>query len=168
MGDIITLAGWLKQIGAAEFASVFGLLVAIIGIWLTLSQLVLLRRQLRLDSLIKIVDSNRALVSIGFEYPVVWSALDSTSGTVLAEEARAQKRYVQLWLNHMQVMWGAWRAKLISKSEWEAYRLDMVEGFRGQALQENWKELVKFYPPEFAKLISEIVKAGALPPVRRN
>ena len=71
MGDLISLAGWLKEIGAADLASVFGLLAAIVGIWLSLSQLVLLRRQLRLDSLIKIMDSNRELVSIGFEHPVV-------------------------------------------------------------------------------------------------
>ena len=161
MGDLISLAGWLKAIGAADLASVFGLLAAIVGIWLSLSQLVLLRRQLRLDSLIKIMDSNRELVSIGFEHPVVWSALDSSSGTVLAEEARAQKRYVQLWLNHLQVMWGAWRARLVSKSDWEAYRLDMVDGFRVKVLQEHWKQVSKFYPAAFGNMIAEIVKEGS-------
>ena len=157
MGGVVSFTGWLREVGAADLASVFGLLVAIVGIWLTLSQLVLLRRQLRLDSLIKIMDSNRELVSIGFEHPIVWSALDSSSGTVLVEEAQAQNRYVQLWLNHVQVIWGAWKAHLVSKSEWEAYRRDMMEGFRVKALQERWKELAEFYPLEFQKLVAEVV-----------
>lgn len=161
MEGLASFGGWLKEIGAADLASVFGLVVAIIGIWLTLVQLVLLRRQLRLDSLIKIMDSNRALVSIGFDHPVVWTAMDAAPSTMLAEEARAQARYVQLWLNHIHVIWGAWQARLVSRSEWEAYRLDMVDGFRLKALREHWKKLSKFYPAEFRKLVASVTKEDA-------
>lgn len=70
MGETwVALLEGIGQMGASELAGLGGLIAALSGILLTLLQLMLLRRQLKLDALIKIMDSNREIVSIGFDYP---------------------------------------------------------------------------------------------------
>lgn len=161
MGDIGALGEWLKTIGAAELASLAGLGVALVGICLTFLQLFLLRRQLKLDALIRIMDSNRQIVALGFEHPVVWAALEGKCGALLAEEILAHRRYLQLWMNHMQIMWAAWHLGLVSGCEWEAYRLDMTEFLRIKALQEHWARVAPFYPAGFRRLIADLSTQGA-------
>jgi hypothetical protein len=147
---------WLRATGIAELANAAGLFAALAGIGLTLLQLLLLRRQLKLDALIKVMDSNREIVALGFEHPAVWSVMEDDPATVLASEATAHRRYLQLWVNHMQVMWMAWKLGLVSGREWAAYRLDMAEFLRGQSLQEHWAKVSRFYPEGFRRLVSEL------------
>ena len=147
---------WLRATGIAELANAAGLFAALAGIGLTLLQLLLLRRQLKLDALIKVMDSNREIVALGFEHPAVWSVMEDDPATVLASEATAHRRYLQLWVNHMQVMWMAWKLGLVSGREWAAYRLDMAEFLRGQSLQEHWTKVSRFYPEGFRRLVSEL------------
>ena len=150
------LVSALRGVGISGVASMGGLLVALGGILLALLQLRLLRRQLKLDALIKIMDSNREIVALGFEYPALWSALEDNTATVFAEEAQARRRYLQLWINHMQVMWGAWRLGLISGREWEAYRSDIAEFLRVEALREHWTRVARFYPKGFQRLVAKL------------
>lgn len=152
------LAEWLEGVSAAELTNLGAFFAALLGICLTLFQLLLLRRQLKLDALIKIMDSNRQIVALGFEHPIVWAAMEGGAGTVFAEEALAQRRYLQLWMNHMQIMWGAWRLGLVSRREWEAYRLDMREFLRSPCLQEHWAKVWRYYPRGFRRLVAELAQ----------
>ena len=156
MADLGAVIAWLRAVGAAELANLGVLFVALAGIGLTLLQLLLLRRQLKLEALIQITDSTREIVSLGFTHPVVWSVLDGNSATLLAHEALAQRRYLQLWTNHMQVMWAAWQMGLVSGHQWAAYRLDMAEFFRIKALREHWTKVAHYYPPGFQRLMVEL------------
>ena len=155
----------LRAVGAAEVANVAGLFVAVVGIGFTLGQLVLLRRQLKLDALIQIMDSNRAIVALGFEHPAVWVALDSSTAPGVDAEVPLQRRYLQLLMNHMQIMWMAWRLGLVSGLEWAAYRLDMTESLRAPSMQAHWVKVARFYPEGFRRLIEELCPARARGPV---
>lgn len=160
MGDNgAILIEWLRAADAVAWVNVGGLLVAAVGISLTLLQLRLLRRQLMLDALVRIMDSNRAIVALGFEHPGVWSSLHS-GATVLAEEAQLRRRYLQLWTNHMQMIWGAWRLGLVSRREWEAYRRDMADFLRVPAWQEHWAQVSDYYPRGFRRLVAALVATG--------
>ena len=160
MGDNgAILIEWVRAADAVAWVNVGGLLVAAVGISLTLLQLRLLRRQLMLDALVRIMDSNRAIVALGFEHPGVWSSLHS-GATVLAEEAQLRRRYLQLWTNHMQMIWGAWRLGLVSRREWEAYRRDMSDFLRVPAWQEHWAQVAEFYPRGFRRLVAALVSTG--------
>lgn len=140
----------------AALANVAGLFVALVGMAFTLGQLVLLRRQLKLDALIRILDSNRAIVTLGFEHPTVAAvgeteALDCTPG-----EVAASRRYLQLWINHMLMLWMAWRLGLVSGGEWAAYRLDMTEFLRASSLRAHWRRVARFYPRPFQALMASL------------
>ena len=145
--------GW-PAANVAELANVAGLFVALVGMAFTLAQLVLLRRQLKLDALIRIMDSNRAIVTLGFEHPAVWTVLERTSPDPGPTEGSAARRYLQLWVNHMLILWMAWRLGLVSGGEWEAYRLDMTEFLRAPSLRAHWVRVSRFYPRKFQELIA--------------
>jgi hypothetical protein len=155
-GEIEALANWLRAVGAVDVANVGGLFAAVVGISFTLLQLLMLRRQLKLDALIRIMDSNRAIVALGFEHPVVWGAMEEGTATVLGDEALLHRRYRQLWMNHMQIMWSAWRLGLVSGFEWEAYRQDMADFLRARSLRMHWRQVSRFYPLGFRRLITEL------------
>ncbi len=157
MGDGLgALAEWLRTVDLAEWASGGGLFVALAGIALTLAQLRLFRRQLKLDALLKIMDSNREIVTLGFEHPAVWSAIEEDSGTVSAENDVTRRRYLQLWTNHMQIMWASRQLGLVSGREWQAYRQDLGEFLRTPALQQHWASVARFYPKDFQRLVTEL------------
>ena len=155
---IIDCVGWgsgMRGLGWAELANLAGLFVALVGISFTGVQLVLLRRQLRLDALIQIMDSNREIVAFGIEHPVVWSAIDEPSAR--GADARLQRHYLQLWVNHMLIMWMAWRLRLVSRGEWEAYGADMADFLRNPSLQAHWAAVARFYPDRFRRLITAML-----------
>ena len=158
--------GWfagMRGLGWAELANMAGLFVALVGIGFTALQLVLLRRQLRLDALIQIMDSNRAIVALGIEHPEVWSAIGDAAES--AAEARRQRHYLQLWINHMLIIWMAWRLGLVAAREWEAYREDMAAFLRTPCLQAHWERVARYYPKAFRRLLDEL-RAGVLEPER--
>ncbi len=161
MGDIIGIgATWLANLELGEVATVGAFFAALAGIGLTLVQLHFFRRQLQLEALIQIMDSNREIVSLGFEHPDLWHALEAADGSLLAEEAATRRRYLQLWTNHMQVIWAAWRLGLVSGSEWQAYRLDLAEFLRSPALQAHWASVARYYPREFQRLVGRLSRGG--------
>lgn len=155
-GDLAALAAWLRAVGAVDVANVGGLFAALAGISFTLLQLLMLRRQLKLDALIRIMDSNRAIVALGFEHPEVWAAMEVDTAIVFGEEAVVHRRYRQLWMNHMQIMWSAWRLGLVSGFEWEAYRQDMTDFLRSRSLRQHWTAVSRFYPRGFRRLVGEL------------
>lgn len=157
MGDALGALGeWIGAVRWTELANLGGLFAAVAGIALTLAQLGLFRRQLKLDALIKIMDSNREIVTLGFEHPRLWAAMVGEGGSPSPEEAPTRRRYLQLWTNHMQVMWSAWRLGLVSGDEWEAYRQDLSEFLHSPALQGHWASVARFYPEGFQRLVSEL------------
>ena len=150
------LAQWLRSVRLVDVANVGGLFAALAGICFTLLQLLMLRRQLKLDALIRIMDSNRAIVTLGFEHPAVWAAMGEETPTVFGDEAVLHRRYRQLWMNHMQIMWSAWRLGLVSGFEWEAYRQDMADFLRSRSLREHWQAVSRFYPRGFRRLVADL------------
>lgn len=156
LGRIAALGEMARAVGAPEFTNTGLLLVAAVGILITLAQLVLLRRQLRLDTLIKIIDSNRAIVSVGIDHPDVWPTLEENRQDSLAARAEVRRHYLQLWINHMQLMWGAWRLGVVSREEWNVYRLDMADLLQLPSSREHWDRVARFYPGNFRRFIAQV------------
>ncbi|MCP5528158.1 MAG: hypothetical protein H7A47_15305 [Verrucomicrobiales bacterium] len=152
-----TILGWIRTVGAGELANLATLAVATVGIFLTLAQLMLLRRQLRLEALIQITDSNREILALGFAHPHLWTLLDASVGAGDTGGGFAQQRYLQLWTNHLHLMWGAHRLGMVSDWEWEAYRRDMEGLIRLAPFRQYWLGVARFYPRRFRRAISELL-----------
>lgn len=137
--------GWVDEVP---------LLVALAGLVITLIQLSWLRRQLQLDALLRIMDSNRALVALGFDHPQLWTLLEDAPA--VGSEVQVRRRYLQLWLNHMQILWTAWRLGVVSGLEWQAFERDMRDSLKTRCLQEHWKQVAGYYPKGFGRLIAQL------------
>jgi hypothetical protein len=149
LADGLSALGWGKE----------GALVAVLaGLAFTLVQLAMLRRQLQLDALLRIMEANRALVALGFAHPTVWTVMED--GPVLGAEAQVRRRYLQLWLNHMQVLWTAWRLGVVSGGEWQAYQEDMAAFLDSQCVQAHWARVARYYPRGFRRLIATLSPGG--------
>jgi hypothetical protein len=161
MDKIGAFLAWVEGGGMGDITAASGLLAAVGGILLTLGQMRLVHRQLKLDALIRIMDSNRAIIALGFENPGLWGAMEGKPQTAPAEGSLAQRRYLQLWTNHMQVMWAAQELGLVSDPEWQAYCEDFSEFLRGEALQRHWGHVARFYPEGFRSLVDRLLGRGA-------
>lgn len=156
MVDGGSVIAFVRGLEVADVVGLAGFVLALAGIALTFGQLILLRRQLRLDALIRIIDSNRELVCLGIQHPAVLSALDEAPSSDTGELSAAQRRYLQLWINHLQLVWTLRTAGLVNRYEWEAYRLDMAACLRIGRFREHWRRVVCFYPKGFRGLVAEL------------
>lgn len=142
-------------------ANLLAVVIATVGIMLTLVQLKLLRRQLKLDALMKVMDSNRQIVSLGFSNKKLWESFYVQADLLNKDEQESRKRYFQLWLNHMQIMWKSHQSGLFTRAEWTAYQADMGDFLKLPALREHWREAAIFYPQDFRKHINSLISSNS-------
>lgn len=155
--DAAALIRDVCALGLGEVLNWGVLWLAAIGILLTLAELRLLRRQLRLDALIKITDSNREILALGFAHPELWSSLEVVGGTDERSDPAAPQRYLQLWTNHLYLIWGARRQGMVSDGEWEAYLCDMAGLLRLTPFRKHWLRAARFYPRRFRRTLDELL-----------
>src|SRR6185503_5293421 len=135
---------WTKYFGDFDTPTLIAglaLFVSLFVMFITARQVSLLSRQLRLDSLIKISDANREIVSLGFEKPSLWKVLYDTNELHDPKSAEERKRYLQLWFNHIHVIWKSYHLDLLDRYEWEACRADIAGALKIRSLQTHWTEV---------------------------
>lgn len=144
----------------ATIIAILALLISVVVTLFTERQVSLLNRQLRLDSLIKISDSNREIISIGFERPELWKVFYDSSKNDNGHQTEEIKRYLQLWFNHMHIIWKAWSLGLLDKHEWAACRTDMLEFLAVDSLRQHWTDSSRFYPQPFQSFIDSLIASN--------
>ncbi len=140
------------------------LVISGIALFVSLSQMRLLRRQLHLDALIKIVDSNRQLLELGFEKPALWEFFVTDVARVTDKSAQEERRrYFQLWMNHIHLIWKAHKLGLYDRSEWRCTRADMLDFFKLDHFTRHWEEVTQYYPAAFCREMKRLAKEAATP-----
>lgn len=146
----------------SPYIIVVPVIISCVAIILTLIQIMLLRRQLRLDALIKVVQSNRELLAMGFDKPSLWEFFKQDWETVTDKSSQEQRRrYFQLWLNHMHIIWKAHKLGLYDRNEWRATRDDMIDFFRLEPFQQHWEEVQRYYPKPFRREVRRLLPSAA-------
>ena len=111
-------------------------------------QVRLLIRQLRLDAMLRVAESSRRFASVGIERPELWEAVGSKelkSGSDLVLRCR----FIQLWLNHVVIVWKCWRTGMMDSSDWETCCRDIESILSLPAVREEWFRVQGFYPLRF-------------------
>jgi sRNA-binding carbon storage regulator CsrA len=117
-------------------------------------QLYYFTNQLRIRSHIDILNINRDIISIGIENPHL---LDTFKEENIHNKKKEQKRrYVQLFMNQMSIIWKAYRLGLYDEAEWRAAKKDMQEMAESEIFMEKWRSSRNFYNEEFADFVDEI------------
>ena len=145
------MVNWLSWTGSmtlSDGVALAGFLTALIGLGINAYQVRLLIRQLRLDAMLRLAESSRRFATVGIDRPELWKLVgskESKSGPELVLRCR----FIQLWLNHVVVVWKCWRSGMMDSSDWETCCRDIElilslpavrgEGFRVQGV----------YPPRF-------------------
>ena len=161
-GSTTLEALWPLPISLSDAIGCAGFLLALIGLGMNTFQVRLLVRQNRLDALVRIADSSRRFAVIAIERPDLWDSLlmaEPRSG----HEGFQRDRFIQLWLNHVVVVWKCWRSRMLGLDDWEACCRDIEVLLALPAVQEEWLRVRDFYPRAFQRELSKVSKGRVKP-----
>jgi len=119
------------------------------GLIYTIRQVRLNKRRLQLDVKAQVAATNRDLLKLAFSNPELFSLFED--GIIQNESKR--RHYIQMWLNHIFLMWEAHEQELLSDSEWYSDKKDIADFFTIKAVSKHWNEVKTFYPPDFVQFI---------------
>ncbi len=145
----------LPPLSLSDLAAFAGFIVALAGLAMNTFQIRLLVRQIRLDALIRIADSSRRFAAIAIERPELWESMqiaEPRSG----HEGFQRDRFIQLWLNHVVVVWKCWRSGMLDSGDWEACCRDIDSILSLPAVREEWLRVRDFYPRAFQQELANL------------
>ena len=161
---MVSWLSWAGSMTLSDGVALAGFLIALIGLGINAFQVRLLIRQLRLDAMLRVAESSRRFASVGIERPELWEAVgskESKSGSDLVLRCR----FIQLWLNHVVIVWKCWRTGMMDSSDWETCCRDIESILSLPAVREEWFRVQGFYPLRFqedmARLCLRVGKAEA-------
>lgn len=149
----------------SEYMAIISTVISVVSLTVVFIELHGNRKQNETSAIIQIYDINRQLVSLGFSHPELFEV---TRGQH-PQSTETQRRYIQLWLNQMELCYQMNKRGLFQSSQWESMKLD-IEDFMGiDRVQAHWKSFGQFYPEPFRHFIDELIpeklldtkKAGA-------
>jgi hypothetical protein len=88
------------------------------------------------------------LTTVGIDRPELWEAVgskESKSGSDLVLRCR----FIQLWLNHVVIVWKCWRTGMMDSSDWETCCRDIESILSLPAVRDEWFRVQGFYPLRF-------------------
>jgi hypothetical protein len=81
-------------------------------------------------------------------------------------EGFRRDRFIQLWLNHVVVVWKCWRSGMLDADDWEACCRDIEAVLALPAVREEWLRVRDYYPRPFQQDLVDLSR-GALTPASR-
>ena len=142
------------------WVSLFSAAISFVGLLLVAVQIRDGTRQRESDSLVKIYDINRELLSLGFSHPQLFAILNDASHA----DPVWERRYLQMWLNqlsliHTYVKRAAIRGELKDSLEQNVRDFMTMKNMRRQ-----WHEHGTSYPASFQKLVNDLIAKNEPPP----
>jgi hypothetical protein len=135
---------------SVDFAADFLTVVTTFAVFIQLRYFV---RQMRMDAFIRIQEINRELVTVGLTDSEILGFLESGQPV---DDPRA-KRYAQLWLNQMNLVFRANREGQLHPEFWTGMRADLEEFVRIPLIRHHWKRVRKFYPETFQEFVDSVL-----------
>ena len=112
-------------------------------------------RQTRFATLSNILEVNRALLLAGFEHPELFDVLEGKTTT----DGRKQKRYFQLWLNQVHLLWLAHGENIIGAEQWTGHCKDIQDLVSMGSFREHWAAVRIYYSGPFQRFIDSLVES---------
>jgi hypothetical protein len=92
------------KVSLDHFVSVFSALLSFVGLILVVIQFRRATTQREAESLVKLADINRELLSLGFDHPQLFPILEDSPKV----DPVLERRYLQLWLNQLRCRAPGW------------------------------------------------------------
>lgn len=140
--------------------AVFSALLSLIGLLAVAVQMRSATTQRRLETLHRMTDNNRELLSLAFAHPQLLEVL--VDATIANPEW--ERRYLQMWLNqfsliHSHLKHGGFDAEFLDSLE-----RDIADFMGMKNMQRHWNAHGDFYPPSFQDLVNAILSRVEPPP----
>ena len=145
----------LEALSLSDAIAGAGFLTALVGLGMNTFQVRLLVRQLRLDAIMRLTESSRRFAAIAIERPELWESIQVAEPCCKHESFR-RDRYIQLWLNHVVVVWKCWHNGMLEAGDWEACCRDIESFLCLPAVQEEWLRVRDFYPRGFQRELARV------------
>ena len=116
-------------------------------------------RQRTSDSLVKILDTNRELITLGFSHPQLFEILtgDKDINHVFTQ------RYLQLWLNQFSLVFFYLQNSVLPGEAKENLERDLSEFMNMPNMCKHWQKFGRLYPVSFQAYINGIFKKDESP-----
>jgi hypothetical protein len=153
---IFTLERLLQMV---EFISVVSPTISFIGLLLVVWQLHSNTKQRESESLVKIYDINRQLLSLGFSHPQLFAVLNDAKSADATEE----RYYLHLWLNQYSQVYTYLKRSIFRGELKESLERDLADFMSMANTQSYWQRYATFYPVSFQTYVNEIMKKAEPP-----
>jgi len=142
-----------------HFISLFSASISFVGLVFVGIQLRDATRQRTSDSLVKILDVNRELITLGFSHPQLFVIL---TGDKDADPVWTQ-RYLQLWLNQFSLVYSYLQHSVLQGEAKDNLERDLSEFMAMANMRKHWQRYGRLYPASFQAYINEILKKDEPP-----
>ena len=136
-----------------QWVSVFGTVIGFCGLLFVGLQFRQGNRQRESDSMVKLYDINRELLTLSFHFPQLLDLLEDKD----IPDRRMQKRYLQMLLNQMEQFFSFSRNAMRDKELKESVERNLVDFLSMRTMQEHWKESGSFYTASFQRHVNAIL-----------
>ena len=146
----MSLDNWISLISA---------LIAFAGLLFVVRQLRDGNQQQEMASLIEIFDTNRELLSLGFEHPQLFAVLRDTKNA----DPEWERRYLQLWLNQMSLIHSCLKRSVFESEVKSSLESQLAEFLTLQNMREHWQKHGAFYPVSFQVWVNGLIQQPETP-----
>ena len=115
-------------------------------------QLFLNRQQTKAEALIKICEGNRELIGLGFSQTKLLTIFGGDD-----EEGELRRRYCQLWLNQVELMFRLKRPMAFASAQWHGTLRDMRDFMGVPVMRSHWQSHREFYGEDFQQFVEEVL-----------
>lgn len=136
-----------------QWVSILSSLIAFSGLLLVALQIRNGIKQRWMESALAIFDTNRDLLTLGFSHPKLFEILNDAPQA----DPEWEKRYLQLWLNHLTVVHTILKHGGFDDDFREGLELDIADTLAAGNMQKHWLRVGKFYPASFQKRVNAII-----------
>ena len=132
---------------------VFSALIAFLGLVFVAFQMRDATKQRRVESVQRLIDANRELLSLGFSHPKLFEILNDTGNA----DPQWEQRYLQLWLNHLLMVHTMLNYRGFDADFREGLERDIADSFAQGNMRRHWSRVGPFYSASFQKRVNTII-----------
>jgi hypothetical protein len=137
-----------------HIASLTNIVISIIGLSIVILQLRIGNRQRESEALVKILDTNRHLLTLGFDRPEMFSILND----VKKVDPMAERYYLQLWLNQFSLVHSYLMNSMLRGELRDNLKRDVSDFMAMHNMRKHWNKYGRFYPSSFQDFVNGIMK----------
>jgi hypothetical protein len=144
---------------SANWFSLLQSVSIVAGLVFAATQLRDANRQRESDSLVRVFDNNRQILSLGFTHPKLFGILSDAKDS----DPVLTRYYLQLWFNQFSQIHSYLKRSLFRGELKESLDRDLSDFIAMQNAQTHWQRFGQFYPASFQKYVDDILKKGEPP-----